>query len=140
MLDNTRLGNIEYVVDRLINPSGTAEGSVLPQRQRGYFRVPFVTYAQVVNVHATTGGNQVIMVWEDAKGKNIDSYNIYYILGAGTIAQAVFATSAGKSPAKFSLPASLTGPITFFVQTVMKNGQTSDLESSPTCTATLTPA
>lgn len=122
-----------FVVDRLTNYNTTAEGSVVPPPQKGQTRVPFVSGLRVSQVTALFNSTQFILSWRDVVSDptiSVDHYNIYFTL-AGTL-QPVGPFTASQSPATIVVPNTQLTGVTFYVQTVLANGMTSDLASSPT--------
>lgn len=132
--------DIDYVVSRLINQNGAAEGTTLPLRQQGQFRVPFVSAFQVLTSTTSFGGVIFTLGWLDADARNVSHYNIYARDVLNSNAEPTLVGTSAKSPCTTKVISSAAASVTFFIQTVMQNGQSSDVVTGPTCTgATVNP-
>jgi len=128
----------DYVISRLTNVTGTAEGSNLPPRQQGSFRVPFVTGLQLVKTTSYFGGTQFTLIWLEPNdfSKFIDHYSIYVTGLLENNFQPLGPYTVKQSPATIRVQTNAAARIAFYVQTVLKNGMASDILSSPSCTGT----
>lgn len=126
----------DFILDRLVNWTGSAEGSNLPPRQRGSFRVPIVSGLRVENVSYNGPKNIFTISWQEPEDPtiNVSTYNIYARNLVQENSQPVLAVSSRRSPAKVELSSSETEAVTFYVQTVIANGLASPILASPTCT------
>ena len=125
----------EFAIRRLINWNQAAEGYTLPPRQFGEFRVPFVSGLRIIRTQPFFGETQFTLVWNDPNSPNVSHYNVFAYGAFADNQQPVGPTSVQSSPCIFRIPASVNGTrITFVVQTVLTNGQTSILDRSPSVT------
>jgi len=133
------LPEIDYVVTRLSNPTDTAEGSILPRRLiGGNNRVPIVTGLRILSSEQLSGTTVYTLTW-DEPGEDLVSHYVIYASGVLDSEQLANAGMAVKAPAKVRISAAAENRLTFYVQTVLKNGQVSDILSSPTCVGTYSP-
>ena len=133
------LPEIDFVVSRLSNPTGTAEGSILPRRLiGGSNRVPLVTGLRLLSTEQLSGTTVYTLTW-DEPGEDLVSHYVIYASGVLDSSQLVNAGMALNAPAKVRISAASENRLTFYVQTVLKNGQVSDILSSPTCVGTYSP-
>lgn len=137
-MKNARFSENSYVVSRLKNQTGTAEGSNLPPRQVGEFRVPFVSNLRLIRSEKTFGNTTFTIAWEDPQGVNISHYAVYVINGINANQPPLGPYITQVSPAQIPLPSQAITRVVFLVQTVLKNGLVSDFDSSPTCTGLTT--
>ncbi len=125
-----------YVLARLSNFANAAEGSTLPPKLGNGKRVPTVESPFVARTEAVTGGTVFTLVFDEPPGNNL--YAVYYKLESTTtvqISQYSGPTTSSASPISIYVP-SITGQkVTFFIQTQLSSGFTSELETSPTCTS-----
>ena len=125
----------EFAIRRLINWNQAAEGYTLPPRQFGEFRVPFVSGLRIQRTQAFFGETQFTLVWTDPNSPNVSHYNVYAYGAFADNQQPVGPASVQSSPCVFRIPASNSSTrITFVVQTVLTNGQSSILDRSPSVT------
>ena len=125
-----------FIIDRLKNPTLTAEGPTLPPRVTGSVRVPLVSGLRVVKKSTFLGGTVFVLSWNEPNDfRYVDHYNVY-IKGLYENNQAPVGPFAfPKSPAYIRLTADSAGIVTFSVQTVLKNGMNATLDECPTATA-----
>lgn len=122
----------DYIVDRLLNATGAAEGSILPGRQIGEARVQSVASVTMQRLVIDETGTNVLVTWPDLEdGSAVAQYNVYLgdendnLIGPYTFQ---------KSPGEIQVPLENWGSFTIRVQTQLKNGQTSGLMAGPTAT------
>lgn len=122
-----------YLINRMA--SEVANGPVIPRPLRGEFRVPFVRNFKVATSTASFGGTVFTLTWEDPEDEQfIAYYNIYVKDALSGNESPTFMGSAGSSPCVTRVIATAASSVTFFIQTVLQNGQTLPLERCPTCT------
>ncbi len=122
-----------FVTETAVNQQGTAEGSLLPPRQHGQFRVPFITGLKVAKRRSYLAGTEFTLTWQEPEGlTNISHYNIYVtgLLDNNKTPQGP--STVQRSPAVLRLVSGAVSRISFIVQTQLKNGMVSDLRESPT--------
>lgn len=133
--------DVSYILGRLINQNNAAEGSTLPLRQQGQFRVPFASSFQILNTADSFGGVIFTLGWLDADARNISHYNIYARDVLNSNAEPTQVGTSAKSPCTTKVISNASANVTFFIQTVMLNGQSSNVVTGPTCTgATISPS
>lgn len=127
-----------YALNRLINYTKSAEGPILPNRmQGGNERVYTVTNLQVAKVERVGANTNFTLTWSEPSQPQADQLSFYQVfifdqnLG---ITQPLATTLVRSSPAVVSIAAPEGSVFTFLVQTMLMNGQVSDIASSPTCT------
>lgn len=121
----------DYIIQRLVNQGSAAEGSILPPRQTGEFRIPVVNTLQIAQTQPYFGGVTFTLTWNEPSSlTNVSHYSVYVQGLSGNVQpQGPFNTQ--RSPANIRLVTSGVTAVTFIVQTVMKNGQVSDFAASP---------
>jgi hypothetical protein len=99
--------------------------------------VPLVTGARIARERPFVGGVEITLAWFDPEVYRgaINKYNIY-VTYSETDTPTVL-VSPSKSPVSMIIPVAVTQKITLKIQTVLKNGQVSDLLNSPTVSTTL---
>lgn len=127
-----------HLFERFLNRQGIAEGSNLPPPIRGSQRVPFVRSPQVFSTDDFLGGTLVNIGWlEPEYTRNISHFNVYAKNTFDANQSPTFVGSAPRSPAavRVMTDAAAAQSVIFTIQTVLKNGMTTDVETSPTVTA-----
>lgn len=122
-----------FVTEIAVNQLGSAEGSLLPPKQKGQFRVPFVTGLRVLKRRTYLAGTEFTLTWQEPEGlTNIAHYNVYVtgLLDNNKTPQGP--STVQRSPAVIRLVSGSLSRISFIVQTQLKNGMVSDLRESPT--------
>lgn len=131
--------DFNFATSRLINYTNTAEGSNLPNRlQGGNERVYTVSNLAVARVQRVGENTQFTLTWSEPTEQQTDQLSFYqiFVLDQNVgITQPIATTLAHTAPAVVSLAAPEGSRLTFLVQTMLKNGQVSDIGASPTCTA-----
>lgn len=127
----------DQIIGIIRNSFGAAEGSLLPPPQKGSFRVPFITNLRVLQINAITSGTQFVLGFNEptTSQDQLDHYTIYVGGLIGDNNQLNSVTTAQNSPVTINLSTRSIQVVTFKVQTVLKNGLVSDINTSPTCTA-----
>lgn len=121
-----------FIADRLANYQQSAEGAILPPRQAGPFRVPFVTNLRVIKTDILLGQSVFTLSWlEPADLTGVSHFNVYVVGILGDNKQPVGPYATLRSPAVVRVDSDKATNITFFVQTEMKSGLKSDLAASP---------
>ena len=131
-------GSANQILATIRNQVGTAEGSLLPPPQKGQFRVPFVTNFKVFSATSFFGGTQFILTFDEptTSQNQIDHYNIMVGGVTGNLNQYQGPNITTNSPATIRVITANAVTIIFKIQTVLKSGLISDLNSSPSCTGT----
>lgn len=124
---------LQYVLQRIKNYTGTAEGTLLPPRQIGPLRVPTVSGLQLIKTQNSFNQNIFTLQWINPEAPNISHYAVYVQNAINANAVPIGPYETKTSPVEISLPAQNLSRIIFTVQTVMKNGIVSNLIDSPTC-------
>lgn len=128
----------KFALNRLKNQTAAAEGTSLPPRQKGEFRVPFVSNFRLVSTTQFFGATQFVLSWDQPAIPNIDHYSIWVINAINANAAPLGPYTSLVSPATISIPAQDVARVTFYVQTVLTNGFSSDLFTGPSCTGVTT--
>lgn len=114
----------------------------LPNLPSGTGVVPQATSFKVVQVTPRPASVEVVLTWIESisVANPVDHYIISVTGAVGNNRQPAAPYVVSKSPAKLSinLTPGLTG-LTFQIQTVLKNGFVSPIETAPTCAAQVTP-
>ncbi len=128
-----------YSLNRLRNITGVAEGTSLPPRQIGQFRVPFVTNLLTARSEKVGLNTRFTLTWSEPQLRNIANYAVYINDAANLNQSPIGPYVAPNSPVQIVVPSSLASTLVFRVQTVLKNGFVSDFGAAPTCTAKTIP-
>jgi hypothetical protein len=126
-----------YITQRLRNPGKISAGSAVIPRLVGFLRVPYPRNFKVIKTTGIKMGTEFILSWTEPEDfADVAQYNIYAIntIDANPIA-AIVGTSR-RSPCTARVVTSAAGTIVFFIQTVLTNGYSNDINSAPTCTGT----
>lgn len=125
----------DYAVRRFINQAAAAEGTSLPPKQFGEFRVPFISSLLISRIQPRFNQTIFTLTWLDAPAPNVSHYNIYAYGAVDDNRQPLGPATTKASPCIFPIAATNNStPITFVVQTVLSNGQVSTLDRSPAVT------
>lgn len=129
---------IQYIAGRLRNSFGAAEGTLLPPPLKGQFRVPFVTNFRLANTESFVGGTQFTLTFNAPESNQsvIDHFNIFVTGLNGDFTTLVGPSTCSTSPATVRITTPTAQTLIFTVQTVLKSGLVSDLDSAPTVTGT----
>lgn len=137
--NNVKTATQQQILATVRNQFGAAEGSLLPPRQIGQNRVPIVTNLKIGNVTSFVGGTQFTLTFQEpvtTQNNPIDHYNIYVAGVNGNLSQLNGPNTCLHSPATVRVSTVVAEPVIFYVQTVLTNGMTSTILTSPTCTST----
>lgn len=137
MTDNEQL----HILRKFRNRSNTAEGPLVPPRQIGISRVPFVKSLAIASAvrNATSGGTNFTLIWQDPVERilTIDHFNIVVTGVRGTPGnQFQLMATVFRSPATVFVASPTGTQVTFAVQTILSGGLTTVLENSPTISGT----
>jgi len=124
---------LAHAIGRLLNYTGSAEGTNMPPPQVGEFRVPFVSKLEIIKRDTFLGGTAFTLRWLEPDGtdtKFISHYNIY-VKGIDGNTRPNGPYAATKSPAVVRVTTNNADAVTLVVQTVLNNGLVSDPERSP---------
>lgn len=125
-----------YGLERLMATNFRSR-SALPLRGTRRSPVPLVSGLKITRLEFFPSDMRVFLTWTDPDRYRdvIDRFQIY-VAFAGTTPTVIAETR--KSPAIFDLPRKgFQQTINFRVQTILKNGEVSDFDFSPTATARL---
>ena len=125
-----------YVLARLANYAAATEGPTLPPRVSNGQRVPMVSSPFVARTDAVTGGTVFTLVFDEPQGNNL--YAVYYKIESTTttqISQYSGPQTSNSSPVSIFIPSVSNRKVTFYFQTQLPSGLTSEIENSPTCTS-----
>lgn len=123
-----------YSLNRLRNITGVAEGTSLPPRQSGPWRVPFITNLRTAKATKDGTNTVFILTWDEPQLQNIANYAVFVSDALNPALSPTGPYISQSSPAQVVVPTSLSTRVVFQVQTVLKNGFVSDFKASPTCT------
>jgi hypothetical protein len=123
-----------FIIDRVKNGTGSAEGAILPPRQVGSVRVPIVSGFRVLTRNGFLGGTEFALAFSPPPlVQNISNFLFWYrAAGASSFSQAGASVS---SPVTIRIPISDPVNVVFICQTVLSNGFASLLDQSPSCTS-----
>jgi hypothetical protein len=125
---------LDFLLARLKNQTGAAEGSNFPPRLIGGRRVPLVTGLKTIRAHSFSGGTEFVISWLDVELPNVNGYNVYVTGLLSDNKQPALVGLFKRSPAQFRVESNIATQVTFTVQTVLNNGMVSELSQSPSCT------
>jgi len=135
MIKKFRPEELEFILSRLVNLTNSAEGSTLPPKQAGALRVPVVSNLKLLRIQAYFGNTQFTIAWNEPtriSPAQISHFNVYVFGAVADSTQPIGPFAAKRSPAEVRIRAQNSNtPISFIVQTVLKNGQVSDITFSP---------
>jgi len=127
-----RTRKLEFVVERLLNQTNTAEGPTLPPKQKGSFRVPVVSHLKLVRTTSFSGGTQFTLTWEDPEDpQNIAQYNVFVKGALSENREPMGPYTFKRSPANVRVIADAISHVVLVVQTQLRNGMVSDVNFSP---------
>lgn len=138
-MKNIDVEQLLYLVSKLQNPLGSAEGSSIPPRQVGDVRVPIVTGLRCEQAVYDNGGTAFTLTWNDVPSPRKVSYLVYaFLIRSQSDVIPLQEQSCVRSPAYIRVRGRDAGDIIMFkVQTVMQTGVASLLENSPSCTGVI---
>jgi hypothetical protein len=124
---------------RLLNFLGAGAGGALPPPLRGSSQVPVVSNVSLQQTQGLVGSTRFTLSWTDAAvtGTKVSHYNIYAKQMVNQNQQPVLVGAVAKSPADIILQTDQGTAVTFFIQTVLENGYSSDVLSSPTISSSV---
>lgn len=126
----------EFLVDRMLNTTQTAEGAIVPPQQKASVRVPIVRQLRILKQESFFGGTTFTVGWQspDEPNLTIAQYNVwvYGLLSNSGIPVGPYSVS--DSPSIVRLTAELATRVSFVVQTQLSSGLVSPLSLSPSCT------
>jgi hypothetical protein len=130
------MGESTYALDRLM-AGNLRSRTTLPLRGSRKSPIPLVSGLKITRLDFFSGTMRVFLTWTDPERYRdvIDRFQVY-VSFVGTTPTVV--AEARNSPAIFDL--ARTGnkqTVNFRVQTILKNGEVSDFDFSPTATSLL---
>jgi len=128
--------SLDNVTQTLINTVGDDNiGTAIPPKLNGEFRVPFVTNLRLGPVTTYLGGTQYTLLWDEPTDTtNISHYNVYVVGALGDNTSPIGPYSSQASPCPLRVVTTKASVLTFFVQTQLSNGNSSELSRSPSVT------
>lgn len=138
-MTNADVEQLLYLVSKLQNTLGSAEGSSIPPRQTGDVRVPIITGLRCEQALYDNGGTAFTLTWNDIPSPRKVSYLVYaFLVRSQTDVIPLQEQSCVKSPAVIRVRGRDVGDIIIFkVQTVMQTGIASSLDNSPSCSGVI---
>jgi hypothetical protein len=126
-----------YIMQRLRNPGKVGEGSAVVPRLTGFLRVPYPRNFKVLSTTGYKLGTEFILSWTEPEDfADVARYNVYAINTIDANPIPVVVGTSRRSPCTARVTSSVAGTIIFYIQTVLTNGYSNDLNSAPTCTGT----
>lgn len=126
----------EFSIKRIKNQTGTAEGTQMPPQLKGGIRVPFVQNLKILRAENYSAGTQFTLSWDSPEYNptvQISHYTIYVkSINSGQAEVSQTPVTVKNSPAIIKVDSSNATRAIMTVQTVLKNGQTSNVDESPT--------
>lgn len=135
--------DLQYIVERLTNLTNSAEGPILPPRLMAGRRVPLVRNLRVAKSEAYFGGTQITLTWTDPpyeEARNVAGYNVYVQGLINKNIPPIGPYFTRRSPAVVQLKANDDSRVVLTVQTILLNGQYSELSASPSVAASVSAA
>lgn len=123
-----------YLLERLINRQGFAEGTSLPPILRGSQRVQVVRSPEVLATEDFLGGTLVTLSWIDPEYvRNVSHYQIYARNPYDQNSSPTLVGAVPRSPALIRVMTNSAAPtpVVLHIQTVLHNGMTSPVLDSP---------
>lgn len=126
----------DFILNRIANLRGAAEGSILPPQIKSGQRIKNVSSPFVARVDGITGGTYFTIVFDEPNGFN--EYFIYWTIeDPSTVNIQSFSgpVSAQSSPVKIFIPGPAAQKVTFYIQTKLSSGLALEINSSPSCSS-----
>lgn len=125
----------DFILGRIRNQTNTGSGSVVPPKMLSGVSVPVVNHFRVVKREFYFGGTEFTLAWEEPEDKqgNLSHFHIYAV-GAMNSKQPIGPITTRRSPVQVRIVNQESKIITFKIQTVLKNGYSTEINDSPTCT------
>lgn len=133
---------LEYILSRLKNEFGEAEGSNLPLKIKKGIRVPVVNNFKILDSQSYSGGTQFTLIWSNPNtppNSPVRGYKIYIenlqsnqgLSSSSNKVNNINSVEVNFSPAIIRVSGDAGNRVTFRIQTILANGMTSDIKSSP---------
>lgn len=126
----------EFSIKRLKNQTGTAEGTNLPPPLKAGTRVPFVQNLKIIRTQNYSAGTQFTLSWDAPEFDptvQVSHYTVYVkSINSGQSEVSQTPVTVKNSPATIKVESSNATRAIMTVQTVLKNGQSSLVQNSPT--------
>ena len=126
----------EFSIKRIKNQTGTAEGTTLPPPLKAGIRVPYVQNLRIISSQNYSAGTQFTVVWDSPEFDptvQISHFTVYVkSINSGQSEVSQNPVTVKRSPAIIKVDSSSATRAIITVQTCLKNGQTSDVNVSPT--------
>lgn len=138
-MENTIPDELYFAISRLLNPGGTSRTVMPLQVAAGPLaRVPVATAIKVKRSLPSTTGVAITLTWINPERDfdKVSKYNIH-VITEDTVVPTVYSAPT-KSPWQFTVPLARSQRVILKVQTVLWNGQVSDIEIAPTVSLNVT--
>ncbi len=126
----------EFSIKRIKNQTGTAEGTTLPPPLKAGIRVPYVQNLRIIASQNYSAGTQFTVAWDSPEFDptvQISHFTVYVkSINSGQSEVSQNPVTVKSSPAIIKVDSSAATRAIITVQTCLKNGQTSDVNVSPT--------
>lgn len=134
LVTQNELKRVADAMRSLVGSASAGQGSAFAPRLIGSTQVPTVEALRVTPLSDSFLGSEFLLTWEDLpRFLNVDRYNVY-AKRANDLEEPKIVASVGKSPCRIRVGGDSTSPVTFWVQTQLKNGFASPRELSSTVT------
>lgn len=124
----------DFALGRLANLNHAAEGTNLLPPQVGEFRIPFASNFKNNRTQLIDGQTYFTLSWDNVDLDNVSHYIIYVEDATNPNSAPISPSQTPVSPVRIVVNSPTDTRLVFTIQTVMKNGFSSDLSGSPTCT------
>lgn len=135
--DTSKTAEQDFIMGRLINRTGSAEGPIMPPAMRGPNRVPIVSRLRVIKKQAFFGGTELVIGWDDPTDTSdfVSHFVLYGIaLNTGADQTPIFLGQTEIAPITIRITVKEKQRVAIIVQTVLHNGFSSLLTTSPSVT------
>lgn len=140
LVTQNELKRVADAMRMLIGSASAGQGSAFAPKLSGSTQVPTVEALRVTPLSDSFLGSEFLLTWEDLpRYLNVDRYNVY-AKRANDLEEPKIVASVGKAPCRIRVGGDSTSPVTFWVQTQLKNGFASPRELSSTATGVSTQA
>lgn len=126
-----------YVAFNQLNLGNVAEGTNVPPRQQGEFRIPKPNAFQAISVVNTQPqGALIVFTWKDIdpSAADIAEYRILTSLALNENEEPTEVGASQQSPCHIRIISPAATSAVFYLRPYLTNGQTIPLDACPTCT------
>jgi hypothetical protein len=131
-----RTESTEFIINRLANFKNSAEGSILPPQIKSGQRIKNVSSPFIARIDSINGGTYFTIVFDEPPGLN--EYFVYWKLEDPlTVNIQSFSgpVSTQSSPVKIFIPGAAGQKVTFYIQTKLSSGLSSEIDTAPSCSS-----